>query len=442
MKPIFETERVFLERELNIEIPTECWKTHTKIYFDYTCKQPIYTFEVDSGNLKLKNDNRNNSELIGVKQKKLNDLINIESNILEEKERQSVDFLVNYIEQHIDEKFVISHSSGKDSVVMDDIFKKAKKNINKDFDWMYSFANTSNETADTFKFIKSELPKEKTNFLNPKIGYYQWIKDKNYFVPSIMVRNCCSTYKEGQLSKVYDTKIKTNMLIGVRSSESTKRKDYTWIMDRKFRLSLFGVDKIPEAWTNIAPIIKWSDELIWLYIIKNNLKINKQYEYGYPRVGCLICPFQHDYSDVLTKEYYPKMWERWENILDKNYESTDVEKRLKWTIEEWKHGKWKNATSKEYDILSKKITKDRVKQLAEIKGISEELAEKYWNNNCQCCGKKLNTDEVAMNLKIFGRGMDLSKAVCGKCYQIQNGINRKEYSALIKRFRDTGCNLF
>ena len=39
--------------------------------------------------------------------------------------------------------------------------------------------------------------------VNPEIGYYQWIiKKKDYFIPSVLVRNCCSTYKEGNLHKI------------------------------------------------------------------------------------------------------------------------------------------------------------------------------------------------------------------------------------------------
>ena len=89
MKPIFEVERLFLERELNIEIPTECWKTHTKIYLDYTCKQPIYIIEIVDGTLRLKKDNRNHKELVGVRQKKNNELIKIESVKLEELEKDA-----------------------------------------------------------------------------------------------------------------------------------------------------------------------------------------------------------------------------------------------------------------------------------------------------------------------------------------------------------------
>ena len=72
------------------------------------------------------------------------------------------------------------------------------------------------------------------------------------------------------------------------------------------------------------------------------------------------------------------MWNRWEFALEKNYEITDVKNRLKWTLEEWKNGKWKLGISKEQGIIQNKPTKERVKELAEIKGISEELALKYF----------------------------------------------------------------
>lgn len=430
-----------MQNTLGIDIPTECWKSHTKIYLDFTCKQPIYVIEVIDGNLRLKKDNRKHKDNVGVVQKKFKQLISMNNNKLNRLERESVKFLSEYISEFKNEKFVIAHSSGKDSVVLDNIFRKVKDLLSFDFDWVYNFSNTTNETADTYKFIKQNLPKEKTNILSPEVGYYQWIKSKNYFVPSVMVRNCCSTYKEGQLSRLYDVNTRMHTLLGVRSSESSKRKNYVMIMDREFRTAHFGKDSIPESWTNVAPILNWTDEDVWLYTIREKLEVNRQYRIGYPRVGCLICPYQHNYSDVLTKEYYPTMWKRWEDILEKNYESTEVEKRLKWSIDEWKHGKWKNSVSKETELLSNRKTQERVELLADIKGISAKLASRYWNKTC-ACGKKLNTDEVALNLKLFGRGVSSSKMVCSKCYQKENQLNRKEYSALVKRFRDEGCSLF
>jgi phosphoadenosine phosphosulfate reductase len=233
-----------------------------------------------------------------------------------------------------------------------------------------------------------------------------------------------------------------HFVLGVRKSESTKRKDYQSIMNDEFYINHFGKNTNPKLWVNVAPIIDWDDIDVWLYIIKNKIPYNIQYDYGYPRVGCLICPYQHDYVDILTKHYYPKMWDRWLGILSQNYNIANVENRLKWNLQEWFNGKWKQATSVEQDLISKKKNPELIQKMADVKGISLELAEKYWDNSCCKCGKKLNVDEVAINLKLKGRNIDMSKCECGKCIQQERHMTRQQYSEWIQDFRNDGCNLF
>ena len=134
------------------------------------------------------------------------------------------------------------------------------------------------------------------------------------------------------------------------------------------------------------------------------------------------------------------------NIVSKNYEVKNVAKRLKWTLKEYLGGKWKVGLSKEYELLSKKKTKERVEELAEIKGISYDMAEKYWNKSCSKCGKaKLNPDEIAMFYKLYGRyeeKEDNRELMCKDCLCKELGITPKEYSLKVQEFRKQGCNLF
>ena len=125
-----------------------------------------------------------------------------------------------------------------------------------------------------------------------------------------------------------------------------------------------------------------------------------------------------------------------------------VKERLKWSLDEYiEGGKWRAGISKEAEILSKKKTNERIKELANIKGISENMAEKYWNHQCEC-GKKLNPDEIAMNYKIFGRYEDIKasednrKLLCKKCLCDELNISIKDYTEKLHDFRNNGCNLF
>lgn len=139
------------------------------------------------------------------------------------------------------------------------------------------------------------------------------------------------------------------------------------------------------------------------------------------------------------------MYNRWMEIIAKNYEIKDVERRLKWTLEEYgKGGKWKTSQSKEYEITSKKKTSERIKELAMLKGIPEDIAEKYWDKECKC-GKKLNPTDVAMFLKIFGRyedEFDDRQYLCKKCMCELMGWTKEDYQTWLKTFMDDGCDLF
>lgn len=452
-KPIFEEERLFFKQKTNINLPTECWRKGSKIYLDFTQEKPLIEFKVENKEIKIiKNringyqEKQKKETLYLPQQKKIKDLIEQKKETLDNLYKQSYDFLYKYIKENIDKYFVFSHSGGKDSSLSYKIFievlkKLGEENINLNYE--ISFANTSNETADTYKIIKS-LPQDKLNILNPKEGFYQWIKRKNYFIPSALTRNCCSTYKEGQVNKYYNKDKEIVMILGVRKYESSKRANYDWIMDYSFLYKLFnGTVTQSKLWVKIAPIIDWKDEDVWLYLIKNKIEINKQYYLGFNRCGCLICPYQSDYIDLLTEKHYPKLWGRWVNdILPKNYINTHIQERYKWTLEEWKNGKWKLGTSKIFEITKNKPTTERIRQVSEIMKIDQEIAIKYFDKKCSVCNKKLNPTHIGMNLKIYGRNMKIEEMKCKEHLCEENDLTSNQYNDMIVEFRDGGCNLF
>lgn len=446
-KPIFEEERQFLIKQGMSNLPKECWRKSSKIYLDFTCPKPIYEFKVDNGQLNIVKDNSNESQIS--KQKSISQLIFDNKSQLLRKFNNSIEVTIEMICKHPNHLWVINHSGGKDSTLIYYIWTKVLKELESrkipEPEWVISFENTSNDTADTYKFIK-QLPSDKLHILNPDIGFYQWLSDvKKYYTPSTRVRNCCSTYKEGQIHKVYDHNKDTIMVLGVRAQESTKRANYEIVMDYEWRKEHFGKSNHPKKWINFAPIcIEWSDEDVWLFLLMNDIPFNNMYRKGFHRVGCLICPFQQDYIDLLTQYYYPKAWERWLNILSKSYETMHAKNNLKWSLDEWQTGKWKQALSKEYYITNNKPTPPRIKELAELKGISPEMAAKYFQKTCSC-GKKCNPTEVAMFYKTQGRFEnceDNRVVLCKKCLCEKMNWTSKHYYELANEFKELGCNLF
>ena len=458
MKPIFDTEKRFLEEKLGVILPQKCWRDGASIYLNTDSIRPLIKFKVrDKQIIITKNILKNiNGKTIEVEYKKgKNILIEQEINKTWEEEyyekesyilaleTESIEKTKECIANYPDNEIRKNESGGKDSLLTNVIVDKSLLELNKNpNNYDIDFFNTTNETAQTYLKVKNYNKGKKLNIHNPVKGWYQWLKeDKNYFLPSIFVRNCCSTFKENRARQVLDKKKSYVIFLGMRKFESKKRANYDWYLNDAILQQGKNSLNVPKIWIRFLPIVNWKDEDVWLYILHNKLDYNIMYEWGFGRVGCLICPNQDDYIDLLTQKYYPLLWSRWEFALEKNYEITDVKNRLKWTLEEWENGKWKLGISKEQGIIQNKPTKERVKELAEIKGISEELALKYFQKKCSC-DKKLNPDEIAMNLKVYGREMDILKMQCKDCFCKTNNITGKEYQDKVHDFRNQGCNLF
>ena len=378
-------------------------------------------------------------------QKKIPELIAEYGAEIDRKFQKAVSNTVDFVNAHQDYRYSVSFSGGKDSLVIWQVWQVALPLFYKEPDWFVVFCNTTNDTHDTYRYLKETIPADKLQVLNPEIGFYTWIKEvKHYFIPSVRVRNCCSTYKEGSLHKYLDVNTPTINILGVRKYESIKRSEYEMIMTYDWCKRVMKTATLPKKWINFAPIIDFTDEEIWLLILMKGWEFNKVYRYGFNRAGCLNCPYQRDYADLLTAQYYPKSWQRWQDILKKHYEMYEIKKRLGWSLEEWCNGQWKQAISKDAVLISKSPTKENVHAFAELKGISDEMAEKYFRKVCSC-GKKCTPTEIAMFYKTEGRmeGEEDNRTVlCQKCLCEQNGWSKQEYMNKANEFRDGGCNLF
>lgn len=463
MKPVFKEERLFLKKH-GIDIPEYCWRKGSKIYLNSADDIPIVVLDVDGINEKisikkslLKKVNGYNVDIEGVYRGKkvrrtiVNKTFKEEAlehiPQLEKLVQNTIDQTVNCINSHPNHEIRISISGGKDSSVMNHIFKKYIVNKIGDRYYKYDAFNTTNEVADTYRQMYREGVRKK-DINNPVIkgksmGWYQWIEqEKNYWIPNKLKRSCCSTFKEGQAKNIMDKDKEYIIMLGVRKYESVKREFYEFDINKAYEAHTGKKVNVPKGWKRVAPICYWNDIDIWLYIILENITVNPLYTYGFNRCGCLICPYNSDYSNMLVKEHYPKMWDRWVNILLKNYSIKRIGKRLKWSEKEWCGGKWKVGFSKDNELIQLKKTKARVEELASIKNISTELAEKYWENKCSLCGKKINPHEVAMNLKCYGRNMNTKKFQCKICFCKCNNINTKKYAELVTNFINNDCNLF
>lgn len=355
---------------------------------------------------------------------------------------RDVERTAKFVSEHRDVPYSISISGGKDSEVLYNLWKEMLTKLNFVPDYEFIFFNTSNEVADVYKYIKA---RKDIRIINPDIGWYQYIKAMGYVLPSIFNRFCCSVYKEGQVRKQYDNSKPRMQVMGMRNKESGKRKDYVFFMDNKFDQDLYAHSNIPKLWSKLCPIIDWTNTDIWLLMILKGFFINQKYKNGFPRVGCCFCPFSSSYDDELTRKFYPHLWKRFAKIVEQCYENHETAKLSGYTVQDYINGIWKNPRDKSLEFLDKKPTPENIHKFAEYKGLSDEMAAKFWDKKCEKCQKKLTPTEISVFYRIYGRKEgeeDDRQGICVKCFCKENNISKKEYYEMALGFKESGCNLF
>lgn len=235
--------------------------------------------------------------------------------------------------QHYGKPLICTYSGGKDSDVMLELFKRSGI--------VYEVHN-SHTTADapqTVYHIREVFRNLEIQGIKCNIDYHRqpdgsrmtmWnLIPKKLMPPTRLVRYCCSVLKEGGTR---------NRMIatGVRWAESSYRKtresfeaightkrNAIRVSDEKMLLSdnderrmLFERCEL-KAETVVNPVIDWTDRDIWEFINQEHLNVNKLYQCGYERVGCIGCPMagrhkrEKEFADFpVYKTAYIKAFER------------------------------------------------------------------------------------------------------------------------------------
>lgn len=472
MKPVFEKEHKLLEQKMGITLPENIWRHGQSLYLNSDLNTCIIKFKVNKRKDIIITKNYINEVLNKYKNKTFLEEIEESKEKLEHLEQESIEKTIDFIKKYPGYELRPSISGGKDSDVMWHIlYNKVFPKLNIE-DYTLDFMNSTNETAQTYLHVKNNFPKDKMQINNPPKGIYAWLKeDKEYYIPTIASRICCSTYKEGRIKEILNTNTNYIIFLGVRKYESSNRSEYDWDLNKRMN-ELYKKTKkekyklnMPANWKRFLPIVNWEDKYVWLYILKEKIMYNSQYDMGFAKCGCLICPYMSSYNELLIQEYYPFLAKRWDDMLEIHYKVKNVERRLKYTKEEFiNEGKWKSGAGKEQSLITKKPTPERIQELARIKNCSIAIAAKYFKRECKC-GNKLNADEVGMFLKYFGRyenkatvenleaqmslfdgeidyNEDDRKYLCKDCFCNHMGIRKDQYDDKVQEFRNSGCNLF
>ena len=333
-----------------------------------------------------------------------------------ELERESVELIQEQSNLHNGYRKACLTSGGKDSSVVDYLVEKSigKHEV--------IFNNTTLDCADTYKHIRKI---DNIQIINPKEGFYKW-RERNNFVGNRMSRACCTIFKEGAMVETLDKDDKYIFFMGMRNQESNTRSNYRdiWI-NEKWK---------PRDWIGILPIRKWTEVDVWLYILFRNIGINSKYKKGYSRVGCAIsCPYYSKSTWVLDRYWYPIMYNRWHDILTKDFIKNKKAPVMNCTLKEY-HTCWNGGTYRD------KATEEVIQEFSEQQGFSIEIAEKYFNKKCCCCDKKLKKNDIALSMKFYGR--QIEKFKCIKCLAEDLGVTQKHLRERAKEFKKNGCDLF
>lgn len=211
----------------------------------------------------------------------------------------SIDFIREVFERHkqLVDVFAVSFSGGKDSIVVADLVKRS---LNSD-DFILIFADTWLESQFTYECIeKFTLQNQNLTLCIAKYNEDPKKMWEKLGPPSRMNRWCHTVYKTAPIRKKIKEMLGTDtpkilLIDGIRAEESYRRNKYDSIQS-----GTKGMLQI-----NVSPILNWTAQEVFLYMMKRNLSINKMYRYGFSRVGCIICPYTSKWAEYLSNKLFP-----------------------------------------------------------------------------------------------------------------------------------------
>ena len=199
------------------------------------------------------------------------------------------------------QKFISSFSGGKDSQVVLDLVSRV---VPPD-DFIVTYSDTGYELPpsiklylETKRFYEMRKPGLKFYmFQNHQDIMYYW---NHIGAPSRMHRWCCGVMKTAplyrNLKEIMGLDKQPNVLAfeGVRAEESNTRSQYNRV----------GVAVKHQNVVNARPIFSWNNTEVYLYILNHKLPFNDGYRQGLARVGCSLCPYSSDWSEMIVGKVY------------------------------------------------------------------------------------------------------------------------------------------
>ncbi len=226
----------------------------------------------------------------------------------------------------VDSNTAISFSGGKDSLVALDLAVRAGIKQAVFVDTTIEFEETSHYVSIVEDFYGIDL-----TIVRAPIDFFSLVELLGF--PSRRFRWCCEVFKFAPLSD-YSRRRKIEYFItGLRKNEHFRRRKY----------KIKDTNPLVVA-KQFNPVIDWTAQDIWDYILKYNLPVNPLYE-RFERIGCWCCPFRTDEDWRLLQEFYPEKMKQLKKALTSYAQKLGI-KDMNEFVNEFGWTKWASPIEK------------------------------------------------------------------------------------------------
>lgn len=208
----------------------------------------------------------------------LNSILKSNVNVIEMYERISLNFLSQFKDAG---DIIVPWSGGKDSTCALILALKVFKE-----DVVPIFVDTGLEFNETWEYI-DEISSRLG--INVEVEYAPIDRELRIRgLPTLNNRWCTRLKIEALYNRIKKISDNPIVIVGDRDVESRPRSLRPPVRRHRFVLQL-------------APMKMWPTWLSQLYLIYNNLPLNKLYYYGFYRIGCFICPSLRSWERAIMR---------------------------------------------------------------------------------------------------------------------------------------------
>lgn len=182
--------------------------------------------------------------------------------------------------------FYVAFSGGKDSIVLERLFKMAGVR------YVTYYNNVTIDPPELVHFIRREYPEVLWNNVGKPLPLM--MGDHAHGPPTRRRRWCCKIYKEQGGVGYFRA-------VGVRAEESKRRRGL-WQKQVMFK---------PDRGWFLCPLLYWTAKDVWEFIRGEGMAYCCLYDEGFSRLGCIGCPVASCKQRLREFERWPRYEKLW-----------------------------------------------------------------------------------------------------------------------------------